>query len=455
MNGLRARSPWSAVVWVPLAVLLPERPDPTAPSPMLLAEAVLTVFCILGIAALSAAEAALVSVSKPLVRRLADQGNRRARRLNVLVEGGIENAVAALAVSITPLILATATFVGHLTVELLGREYYAWTGIGTLVLILLFCEILPKTYASHHPDRTALSTVVWVRPFLSSPPVRLLMALIRGASWPLRRALRVEELQRIRGFSEEELASLADVAEEQEVFDQAEARMFGSIVSFGERTAREIMVPRVDIVAIEGGATLREAVELIERSGKSRIAVYEGAADEVCGVLYANDVLACYYRDQGARLVRDVAREPFMVPDTKPVDELFRELRQRHTHIALVIDEHGGVDGLVTMEDALEEIIGDVRDEHDPQEEQAIRASGAGEWVMHGRTSRHELQEALAVDFGEDDGGFDTLAGLIFLNSDGLPEPGLRIEEAGLEFTVLDMEGTRITQVRARRIDPG
>jgi len=454
MNSHRARSPSVLAALVPLVLVLPESPAPSAPTAMLAVEAALTALCLIGIATLSAAEAALVSVSKPLVRRLADQGNRRARSLNALAEAGIENAVAALAVSITPLILATAAFVGHLTVELLGREYYAWTGLAALFVILLFCEILPKTYASHHPDRTALSAVVWVRPFLASPPVRLLIALIRGASWPLRRALRVEELQRIVGFSEEELASLADVAEEQQVLDQAEAQMFGSIVSFGGRTAREIMVPRVDIIAVEGSATLREAVELIEREGKSRIAVHEGAVDEVTGVLYAHDVLACYYRGEADTLVREVAREPFMVPDTKPVDELFRELRQRRTHIALVIDEHGGVDGLVTMEDVLEEIIGDVRDEHDSQEERPIRESGAGEWIMHGRASRHEIEEAIEIDFGVDDGGFDTLAGLIFLNSDGLPEPGLCIEHGGFELTVLDMEGARITQVRVRRIEP-
>jgi CBS domain containing-hemolysin-like protein len=419
-------------------------------------EALLTVICMIGSAAFSYAEAGLVAVSKPLVRRMADLGDDpRARKLEGLVESGLEDAVAMLAIMVTPLNLATATFVGHLTVSLLGQAYYVHTAAGSLVAVLLFCEIVPKTYASHYPDRTALSTVRWVVPLIRSLPVRVLFAGVKAGSWPVRRLLGFDDdIYRVRGFSEEELQSLVDMAEEHDVLDQAEAQMFGSIVSIGERTVREIMVPRVDMVMVDAETPLAEAAHLIGREGKSRIAVYQGVADEIIGILYATDVLRCFHAGDDSQTAADLVRDAFMVPETKPVDELFRELRQRRTHIALVIDEHGGVDGLVTMEDVLEEIIGDVRDEHDASEDQAIQQVDDDTYLVTGKTSRHDLEDLLGISFGDDNGEFDTLAGFVFLSSDGLPEPGYHVDHEGYRFQIMRMDGPRIVEIQVSRLAP-
>lgn len=423
-------------------------------TPLLVIEVVLTVLCMVGSTAFSYAEAGLVAMPKPLIRRLAEQGDDpRARAVEELIESGLDDAVALLAIMVTPLNLAVATFVGHLTVVLLGPAYYIHTAIGSLVVVLLLCEIVPKTYASHYPDRVALSTVRWVVPLVGSLPVRLVFSAVKAGSWPVRHILGFDDdLYRVRGFSEDELQSLLDIAEEHDVIDEAEAEMFDSIVSIGERTAREIMVPRVDIVIVDASVPVAEAAKIIAQSGKSRIAVHEGADDEIIGILYATDVLRCFHAGDTEKTVRDVAREPLLVPETKPVDDLFRELRQRRTHLALVIDEHGGVDGLVTMEDVLEEIVGDVRDEHDIDEHPDIRQLDDGAYLVSGTTPRHEIEELLNIDFGDDNGEFDTIAGLLFVRADGLPEAGYYVDHGPFRFQVVSMDGLRIVEVRIERL---
>lgn len=424
-------------------------------TPSLVVEAILVVLCMAASAAFSYAEAGLVAVPKSLVRRLADQGDdSRARRLEDLIESGLDDAVAALAIMVTPLNLATATFVGHLTVVLLGQAYYVHTAVLGLVAVLLLCEILPKTYASHFPLRTALSTVGWVVPLVRSVLVRALFSAVKAGSWPVRHLLGFDaDIYRVRGYSEEELQSLVDIAEEHEVIDQAEAEMFGSIVSIRERTARQIMVPRVDIVMVEASTPITEAARVISREGKSRIAVYDADTDEIIGILYATDVLRCFRSGDLAKAARDVAREPLLVPETKPVDALFHELRQRRTHLALVIDEHGGVDGLVTMEDVLEEIIGDVRDEHDTSEPPDIRQVSEGSYLVSGTMPRHEIEELLGITLGDDSDGFDTVAGMLFLRTDGIPEVGSYVDQGGYRFQVTRMEGPRIVEIQVTRLE--
>jgi putative hemolysin len=365
-----------------------------------------------------------------------------------------EDAITWLVVANNANILLVATLVGHLTVATLGPEHYSATALAALVFILAVCEVTPKTYASHHADRVSLRVVRWVAPLARSWPARAGLALIKAASWPVRRLLRVDSMHRHLRVTDEELMSLADVAEEQAVLDATQAQMFESIVEFANQTVREIMVPRVDIVSVDAEATLSEIVEVIRSEGKSRIAVSQGADDPAVGMVYANDVLACLQRGELDRRARDLVRDVHMVPDTKPVDELFREMRDRHIHIALVIDEHGSVDGLVSMEDVLEEIVGDMQDEHDTDEEPLVQALADGSYLVQGGATRSELLDALGVTLSEDDGEFDTLGGFLFQCAEEIPEPGFRTEYAGFVFEVAAMDGTRITQVAVRRVEP-
>ncbi len=374
------------------------------PAWMLVGEAVLCAASLVGLLVLSFAEVALVACSEPVVRRAAESGDRRAERLLRLLEHGREDAVTLVIVLNNALILAIATLVGHLTVRVLGAQAYPYTAAGSLLFVLLVCEITPKTYSSHHADRVAMSVVRWVEPLVDSWAGRLVVGLVKAGSWPLRKVFRADVLEHRPVVTGQELMSLADVAEEQQVLDPTQAQMFESIIEFEGRPVREIMVPRVNIVMMEADLTLQDAVALIAERGKSRIVVYEDLPDQVVGILYAHDVLTAYYRGNQDVRVGDLAREAYMVPETKPVDEVFGELRQRHIHLALVIDEHGGVDGLVTMEDVLEEIVGDVRDEHDSSERLLVTAVGPEAWVVSPLAAPSELESQIGLTLGDEDG---------------------------------------------------
>ncbi len=427
--------------------------DHTAPvarlaAPMLWGESALCCLVLSAIAALSMAEVALVSCSPHLMRRLAEAGDPRAWRVQALQADRGEDAVTFLVVANNACILIVATLVGHLTVSTIGSDYYSATAVGALVFILAVCEITPKTYAAHRADQFMLRAIRWVDPLTRSRPARWAVTLIKAASWPVRRILGVDGLHRHTRVTDEELMSLADVAEEQSVLDATQAQMFESIVEFANRTVREIMVPRVDIVSVDADATLPEVIEVIRTEGKSRIAVCRGDDDPVVGMVYANDVLACLHRGELDRRAGEIVRDAHMVPDTKPVDELFRELRNRHIHVALVIDEHGGVDGLVTMEDVLEEIVGDLQDEHDTLERPLIEPQPDGSLLVQGGATRSELEDDLGIAFSDEQGEFDTLGGFLYLRSERMPEAGFATEHGGHRFEIHEMDGPRITYVR-------
>ncbi len=419
---------------------------------VLVGEALVCVCSLAGILVLSFAEVSLVACSQPVIQRLAEGGDARAARLRRLLERKREDAVTLLVVGNNALILIVDTLCGHLTDPHLGAQSNAHTPMATLAYILLVCETIPKTYASHHADGVSLRVVNWVDPLVSSWAGRLVVGLVKAGSWPLRRALRADGLYRPSLVTGQELMSLADVAEEQQVLDPTQAQMFESIIEFEGRPVREIMVPRVDIVMMDAGSSLKDAVALIAERGKSRIVVYEGVADEVVGILYAHDVLTAYYRGDTEVRVGDLAREAYMVPETKPVDEVFRELRIRHIHLALVIDEHGGVDGLVTMEDVLEEIVGDVRDEHDGSERPVIVSNGADEWLVSALATPSDLEEECGLVLGSEDGEFQTLGGFLFTRSDSAPTAGYSVEHGGFRLEVVAMKGPRITDVRVVRL---
>lgn len=400
----------------------------------------------------SLAEIALVSCSPHLMRRLAEAGDPRARNLERLLAEQGEDAITLLVIANNAAILAAAALSGHLTLATLGPEHYTATALGTLAFILVVCEITPKTYAAHHADQIALRNVAWVARMTRGWPARLALAVVKGASWPIQRALGVHEAHRRPRVTDRELMSLADVAEEQDVLDATEARMFESIVEFASRSVREIMVPRVDIVRVDGAAPLLELVRVIGEEGRSRIAVFSEDDDAVLGVVYANDVLACLGRGETDRTAAQLARAPHCVPDTKPVDELFREMREQRVHLAFVIDEYGSVDGLVTMEDVLEEIVGDFRDEHDTGERAPIEPAGDDAWLVLAAATVSELEDQLGIVFAEDEADFDTLGGFLYERADGVPEVGFRTERAGMAFEVLAMDGPRITEVRVTRL---
>lgn len=229
-----------------------------------------------------------------------------------------------------------------------------------------------------------------------------------------------------------------------------ERELIDNIFDFRQTIVREVMVPRLDIVAIPVETGLREALDVIVEHGHSRIPVYEGSIDNIQGILYAKDVLQEIrkaYPNWPDTPLREILREPYFIPDSKRVSELLPEMQQKKVHMAIVVDEYGGTAGLITIEDLLEEIVGEIQDEYD-RETPEIQPIGEDEYVVNARADLEDVSDVIGVPLPED--GADTLGGLIYTQLKRMPRPGEIVELPGVELQVLTMDGRRIRLVRVR-----
>jgi len=250
--------------------------------------------------------------------------------------------------------------------------------------------------------------------------------------------------------SEEELLAMADAAEQGEVIETEERALIHSVINFGDTIVREVMVPRPDVVAVAASATVGEAIALIVEHGRSRMPVYEGSLDEIVGIVLAKDLLALVHGDHEHEPVRRHMRPAHFVPETKPVAELLGEMKAGKFHIAIVVDEYGSAAGLVTLEDLIEELVGDIVDEFDTEEAPLVTRDD-GSIEVKGTFSIDDLAETLDADLPE--GGWDTVGGLIVGLLGHLPRPGEAVEVAGYRFQVQRVVGHRVALVTVKALD--
>ena len=235
--------------------------------------------------------------------------------------------------------------------------------------------------------------------------------------------------------------------DDQESILESEKQMIASILEMDETVAREVMVPRMEVVAIEAGTSLAEALDVINAAGHSRIPVYQDDLDHVVGFLYAKDLLRCFQKNQYDVPISSLLRPAYFVPVSKKVNALLREMQKRHVHVSIVVDEYGGTAGLVTIEDIIEEIVGEIQDEYDAEESALAQPIGQGAYLLNARYDLYSLSKLLDADFPDEDA--DTLAGLIYSILGSVPELGEAVEVGDWRFTVLSLDGRRIDQVRA------
>ncbi len=251
--------------------------------------------------------------------------------------------------------------------------------------------------------------------------------------------------------TEEDLKTLVDVGQQDGVIEQDESKMIQSIFQLGDTLTREIMVPRIDIRALEIGTPLPEAVDLLLSTGYSRLPVYAETIDNILGLLYAKDLLRVWREGNGQDILHEeLLREAYFVPEAKKVDELLDELQRRRVHMAIVVDEYGGVAGLVTLEDIIEEIFGEIRDEYDEDEESPYVQVDEGEYIFRGRIDLDDFNEIMDTSLPNDEA--DTLSGYIYTRLGHVPEAGESIAEDGLIITVEQVSDRRIRKVRAQRV---
>src|SRR2546427_4768631 len=316
----------------------------------------------------------------------------------------------------------------------------------TSLVVLIFCEIAPKTVAVQNPLR-------WARAFVK--PVRAVSWLLQPVVWTL--SAITNTLVRLMGgqvrrpgpfVTEEELRLLVSVGEKEGVLEEAETEMIHSVFEFADTTVREVMVPRIDMVTLESDATVDEAVDLALQVGFSRIPVYEETIDNIIGVLFTKDMLKQLREGHNSSPIRELVRPAYFVPESKKLDDMLREIRQKRTHMAIVVDEYGSVAGLVTIEDLLEEIVGDIQDEYD-REENLYEQITQYEYIFDAKINLDEFNELMDTDLENED--YETLGGFLLGQLDKIPIPGDTINYKNLTFTVLTTRGLRITKVKVER----
>ncbi len=248
-----------------------------------------------------------------------------------------------------------------------------------------------------------------------------------------------------RAMTEKELQEIINESEEEGLINEEEGEMLHSIFEFGETIVREIMVPRTDMVCCSTSATLKELLEAILSSGHSRIPVFEGTNDRIVGVVYAKDLLRFWGRRDGEVKITRVMRTPYFVPETKNIEDLLQEFRTKRVHMAIAIDEYGGTSGLVTIEDLIEEIVGDIQDEYDVEEDW-LQEQEDGSVVVDGRLNIEDLEDHFDIEIPKD--RFDTVGGYLFNLLGHVPREGEEIKDSALLMTVIECDDRKIRKVR-------
>jgi CBS domain containing-hemolysin-like protein len=252
---------------------------------------------------------------------------------------------------------------------------------------------------------------------------------------------------------EDELKTLVDAGQQGGVFEQGERRMIYSVMELGDTLAREIMVPRIDMLALEVATPFPQAVEALLDSGHSRVPVYEETVDNLLGVLYAKDLLRVWREGTQLDSLRSLLRQAYFVPEVKKVNELLAEMQSQRIHMAIVVDEYGGIAGLVTLEDIVEEVLGEIRDEFDQSEELPYQVVKNGDYIFLGRIDVDDFNEIMGSELPKDEA--DTLGGYIYSELGHVPTAGEQVEKDNLRLVVEQVNAQRIRKVRARWVEPG
>src|SRR6476659_1098916 len=407
-----------------------------------------------------AAEIALVTIRRTRIDQLVEEGNRSAKRVKGLVaQPGRFLAVTQIGLTLLGF-LASAYAAVNLTTSL--EALFAGSGIsvlvssaGALALIIVtlilslftivFGELVPKSLALAHTDAFALrlSGVIEVLLRVLGPLVHVLTAITTAVSRMLGAGDQAPGV-----MSTQELSILVERGGEQGILEAEEEQMIKAVIELGDQRIHEVMVPRIAMVSLAAGSTLEDAIDIVVEEGHSRIPVYEETIDEIVGIQYAKDLLPFLKASAAERpSLRSILRTPVFVPESMSVDDLLHEFQRRKVHIAIVLDEYGGTAGLVTIEDLLEEIVGEIQDEYDV-EEPLVEMLDDHSARVDGRASVDDLLDLWDMKLQlEDEDEYDTVGGLVYHRIGGIPQPGDEIHVDGLRLTVETTDGRRVGKV--------
>jgi len=414
----------------------------------------LTLLLLIVLSVLATVAMAFDQLSDVGLRRLiGENGDKPERRNLAFLRQALQNRPRfsfALSAMIQILLVVVAVLITSISLFLFPDPRLVLVGLATgLILAGIFRQLIPLFISTRNPEATLLFLMPVVRPFFP------IMAFIAD---PFQRLFDRSKSkgQIVEDETEEEdddvsgVQALIDVGAAEGILEEEEGELIHSIIEFGDTRVSEVMTPRPDIVAVSETATVREARDIMLESKYSRLPVYRDQMDNVEGIIYVRDLLQCWEEGVEDSNIRSLIRQVYFVPETKPVDELLKEMQKAHVQLAMVIDEYGGVCGVVTVEDILEEIVGEIEDEDIAGEElEDIKDTGDGWYEVLGSTEIGKIERLFDMEIEADD--FTTIAGLVINESGKVPPVGERFKFRGLVVEVLEADERRIGRLKVSR----
>ena len=392
----------------------------------------------------SSSETALVTVNKIRMKNLAENGDKRAAKvLKVTSDSG--KMLSAILIGNNIVNIFASSLATILAIDIFGD---IGSGIATGVLtivILIFGEVSPKTMATIKADSFALAIagIIDVLMFVLTPIIFIINKLASGVLF----LLRVDPNEAEKAMTEEEIRTIVDESQESGAIEDEEREMIHNVFDFGDSLAKEVMIPRIDMTFVEADASFKELIDIYRENKYTRLPVYEDSTDHVIGIINMKDVILV--DDIESFSIRDIIREPFFTYEHKNTADLFVEMRKSSIPLAIVLDEYGVTAGMITLEDLLEEIVGEIRDEYDSDEEDAIVRLSEYEYMVLGSTNLDDVNDELELDFESDD--YDTIGGYCLQLLDHVPEEKETLfTEDGVVLKIIEVDKNRIERVYIR-----
>ena len=388
----------------------------------------------------SLAEMGLSRMTKPKAAAMAEGGVKQAKALQQLV-GEPQKWVNPLLLSVNICQTVQATLTGVVAGRAFGPFGVAAGVLLNVIVFFVLAEAVPKTYALQYPEKAALSTALGTKLLVSFPPLRIVSGWLITLTNVI---VRGKGLKQGPFVSEQELLGIVDAAYHDDIIEEEERDLIESIIEFGDTVAREVMVPLPDMITVSSSFTLTQAIDVAIEHGVSRLPVLT-EDDDVVGIAFIKDLMKHERAGLGSALVTDHMRAAEVIPENKPVNRLMREMQAKKFHLAVVADEYGSIAGLITLEDCLEELVGEIVDEYDTHHDAIVHLED-GQYLIDGSTSVSDVNDKIASNIPDEE--WDSIGGFVFGTLEHVPALGEFIDFDGWRLTVVALQGRRIRKVR-------
>ena len=421
--------------------------EPAVISPAIIFQLVILIILVILSSFFSSAETAFSTCNKIKMRALTEEGNKKAALVLKILDS-YSKLLSAILIGNNVVNLSASSLATTIAIALsepLGLQASLMTGLATgilTVVVLLGGEIVPKTWANLYADKIAL---------VYAPIIRFLMVILTPVIFivdkialGILKLFRIDPSKKNNAMTESELRSYVDVSHEDGVIEEEEREMIYNVFDFGDSLAKDIMIPRIDMVTVEDTATYKEVMELFRENMYTRLPVYHDSTDNIIGIINVKDFL--FVKDTEKFAIKDIIRDAYYTYEYKKTSDLMMEMRKSSSNIALVLNEYGSTEGMITLEDLLEEIVGEIRDEYDEDEETLIQDLGDNTYVVPGGMKLDDINNSIDTNFSSED--YDSIGGLIIEKLDKLPEENETVElEDGTVLTVKTVNQNRIEEV--------